>query len=312
LRTPTFCTRVIFAAYFCNATTSEHHAARRLLRALSPDMLVLWDRGFHSYELVAAVRQRGAHDLGRLPAQAHPQVLRRLPDGSQLVALRPPRTRPGQPALVVRLITYTLADAAGPRAGKPYRLITTLLDAGLYPARDLAGCYHERWEIEGVFDEQDTHQRLAARTLRRQQPVGVLQELYGWLIAHYAVRVLMHEAALRAWVDPDRLSFTQAVRVLGEAVLDFQVVVPAQWPRLYTRLLDDLARHRLPQRRRRSNPRAGRRRTSKFPQKRPGQRGTTSRQTSYHDLIVLLPLSAPSTTEVSATGRLERGEVPLI
>ena len=99
---------------------------------------------------------------------------------------------------MVRVIQYTIKDPALPGYGETHRLVTTLLDAERYPALDLACAYHERWEIELVIDEIDTHQRLAGRPLRSLKPVGVIQELYALLIAHYALRSLMHQAALHA------------------------------------------------------------------------------------------------------------------
>ena len=114
------------------------------------------------------------------------------------------------------------------------------------PAHDLACAYHERWEIEIVIDEIDTHQRLVGRTLRSLTPVGVIQELYGILLAHYAVRFLMHEAALTSDVDVDRLSFVHAVEVVRDAVPEFQMVAAAQQQLLYERMLQDIAAVRLP------------------------------------------------------------------
>jgi hypothetical protein len=129
-----------------------------------------------------------------------------------LAALRPwdyQRRKRGE-HLLVRVISYTLTDPARPCYGETYRVLTTLLDPRQAPAHDLACAYHERWEIELVVDELDRHQRLAGRTLRSLKPVGVIQELYGLSLSHYAVRVLMHEAALQADLDPDRLSFVHA------------------------------------------------------------------------------------------------------
>ncbi len=118
----------------------------------------------------------------------------------------------------------------------------------------------------------DTHQRLAGRPLRSRKPMGVIQELYGLLLAHYAVRFLMHEAALAQGVDPDRISFVRALRVLQDAVPDFQIAAPEFWPGLYRRLLRDIAAELLPARRHRSNPRVVKRKMSKFKLKRPEHR----------------------------------------
>jgi hypothetical protein len=242
-----------------------------MLRSLEPGMLVMWDRGLHDYDMIVQAHQPGTHVLSRLPAHVKPKRIRALPDGSYLAYLYPSdyqRRKRGEHVLV-RIIEYTLTDPALPGYGERHRLVTTLLDHRAYPALDLACAYHERWEIELVIDEVDTHQRLAGRPLRSRKPVGVIQELYGLLIAHYAIRYLMHEAALQVGVDPDRLSFIHALRVVAEAVPEFQMVPPDQLPHLYARLLRDIAEERLPERQSRSNPRVVKRKMSKFRLKRP-------------------------------------------
>lgn len=257
-------------AGFWPCRTSERVGGRRVLRSVGPGMLVMWDRNFHSYDMVVAAQRRGAQVLGRLPAGVQPEVVRTLADGSQVVALRPGDARRRDPheRVLVRLVTYTLTDPARPGYGEVHRLVTTLLDPDAAPALDLACAYHERWEIEVTVDEIDTHQRLVGRPLRSRRPVGVIQELYALLLAHYAVRALMHEAACQAGVDPDRLSFVQAARVIHDAIPEFQMAAPQEHPRLHARLLRDLAAGRLPPRRQRSNPRVVKRKMSKFPLKR--------------------------------------------
>jgi hypothetical protein len=201
-------THAIVDAGFWPCHTSERVGGFRLLRSVRGDMLVLWDRDFHDYDMLVGARRRGAQVLGRLPSHVKPQRLRTLSDGSVLAALRPSdyqRRKQGE-RLLVRVITYTITDPALPGYGETYRVLTTLLDPCQAPAHELACAYHERWEIELVVDELDTHQRLAGRTLRSLKPVGVIQELYGLLLAHYAVRMLMHEAAVQAELDPDRLT----------------------------------------------------------------------------------------------------------
>ncbi len=99
--------------------------------------------------------------------------------------------------------------------------------------------YHERWEIEITLDEIEVHQHFHDGPIRSKKPVGVLQELYGLLIAHWAVRFLMHQAAIKADLDPERLSFTHALRVIGEAVRDFQTAAPEMLPLVYARMLED-------------------------------------------------------------------------
>ncbi len=263
-------THCVVDAGFWPCHTSERVGGFRLLRSVHRGMLLMWDRGFHDFEMLAAARRREAHVLSRLPASVKPQVRRVLPDGSVLAALLPTeaaRRRRGE-HLLVRVITYTLTDPALPGYGQEHRVLTTLLNPRLAPAHAVACAYHERWEVELVIDEIDTHQRLVGRTLRSLTPVGVLQELYGVLLAHYAVRVLMHEAALQVDVDVDRLSFVHALEVVRDAVAEFQMVAEEQQPELYARLLQDIAAKRLSERRARSNARVVKRKMSNFKLKR--------------------------------------------
>jgi len=126
----------------------------------------------------------------------------------------------------------TFTDLALPGYGERHRLITAVLAAEHTPALALIGASHERWEIEVASDAMDPPQRLVRHPLRSQKPVGVIQELYGLLIAHDAVRRVMHEAAMRAGIDPDRLRFINAVRLVCDAIPECQMVAPEQQPQL--------------------------------------------------------------------------------
>ena len=295
-------------AGFWPGHTSERVGGFRLLRSVGRGMLLMWDRGFHDFAMVVATRRRGAHVLSRLPAGVLPQVVRGVPDGSVLAYLLPSadaRRRRGE-RILVRVITYSITDPTLPGYGEEHRVITTLLNPRLAPAHTVACAYHERWEIEVVIDEIDTHQRLVGRTLRSLTPVGVLQELYGVLLAHYAVRVLMHEAALHADVDPDRLSFVHALAIVRDAVPEFQMVAPGQQQALYARLLQDIAAKRLPARRARSNARVVKRKMSNFKLKRaehyrpPKPRGTFAEAVQIQPPPVLeLPPRKPQEQEAA-------------
>jgi hypothetical protein len=263
-------THAIVDAGFWPWHTSERVGGFRMLRSVEPGTLVMWDCGFHDFDMITAVRGRGAHVVSRLPAHVKPEFVRLLPDGSYLAWLRPSdyhRRRSGE-RLLVRILTYTLTDPARPGYREVHRLVTTLLSPERYPALELICAYHERWEIEIVIDEVQTHQRLAGRPLRSRKPVGVIQELYGLLLAHYAVRFVMHDAARAAGLDPDRISFVRAVRHLQDAVPDFQIAAPELLPSLYARLLREIAAEPLPARRHRCNPRVVKRKMSRFKLKR--------------------------------------------
>ena len=205
-----------------------------------------------------------------MPGYVKFKPLWRLSDGSYLAYIYPSdrgRRKAGEHQLV-RVIEYTLTDPDRPGYGETHRLMTSLLESECCPALELACAYHERWEVELAVDEMDSHQRLAGRPLRSKKPVGVIQELYGLLIAHYVVRHTMHQAALQAGLDPDRLSFTKALSLICDAIPEFQMVASEQHPALYRRLLEDIARHRLPERDNRINPRVVKRKMSNFRLKR--------------------------------------------
>ena len=124
------------------------------------------------------------------------------------------------------MIDYRLEGIEG---SEPiYRLATTILDPGKAPAGELAALYHERWEIETAFDELKTHLRGAKIVLRSKTPDLVRQEFYGLLMAHFAIRGLMHEAALKADEDPDRLSFLHAVRVIRRKMAVYGAIPPCE------------------------------------------------------------------------------------
>jgi hypothetical protein len=254
----------------------ERRGAKRLLRSVGAGMVVFLDRGLCSAEMIEAIYERGAQVIARLPAHVKPRLVRRLCDGTCLVWMIPTgrRVPKGQQGILVRLIAYTIDDPTNPGHGKTYRLVTTLLDPQRYPAQTLAVCYHERWSIEETYDELEVHLLHGSTPLRSRTVTGVLQEIYALLIAHYAVRALMHEAAVRADTDPDTLSFTATVTLVVEAIRDFQLAAPCLHELLFDRLLREIASHRVQQRPPRSNPRVVKRKMSNFPLKRSANRGS--------------------------------------
>jgi Insertion element 4 transposase N-terminal/Transposase DDE domain len=207
-------THVLWAAQMAPYATAEITLAQQVVPALRKGMLCLADRFFPSYQLWQTAAKTGADLLWRTRQNARLEVDRRLPDGSYLSRIYASTSdrRKQRQAIVVRAIDYRLQDM--PEAEPVYRLITTILDPQQAPAQELAALYHERWEIETALDELKTHLRGAQIVLRSKTPELVQQEFYGLLMAHFAIRGLMHEAALQADEDPDRLSFLHAVRVV--------------------------------------------------------------------------------------------------
>lgn len=278
-------THAIFDAGFWPCQSSEQRGGLRLLRSVGPGMLVLWDCGFQSLAMCRKCQQdRQANFLGRLPAHTKPIFYQRLADGSYLAHLK---NRQRQ-KLLVRVIEYSLDDPGRPGHGERRRLITSLLDACTYPAHALACAYHERWEVEILIDEADTHQRQPKKPCRSRTPVGVLQEFYGLLIAHYCVRQVMHAAAVATGLAPDRLSFTKALRILRNAIFEFQIVAEQQQSLLYDRMLSDIAHHILPPRANRSNPRVVKRKMSNFDKKREKHRSWPQPTKSFAEAVVVL------------------------
>ena len=225
-------THVLWGARMDPYATDEITLAQAVVPALQKGMLCLADRFFPGYELWQKARQTGAELLWRTRQNARLEVDQRLADGSCLSRIYASTSdrRNHRNARVVRVIEYRLKDV--PDAEPIYRLITTILDPKLAPAKELAALYHERWEIETALDELKTHLRGAQIVLRSKTPELVRQEFYGLLLAHFAVRGLMHEAALQAGEDPDRLSFLHSVRVVQRRLPRFAAIPPSPAQRL--------------------------------------------------------------------------------
>jgi hypothetical protein len=205
---------------------AEWEVAEPLLRSLTADMLCMADRGFVGYAHWQAGMKTGAQLLWRMPKSLLLPVEKQLDDGSYLSHLYPSeRDRKKQiNGIAVRVIEYTLPHV--PDSEPMYRLLTTLLDERIAPAQALAALYHERWEVELVFDELKTHLVQRRRVLRSKTPELVRQEFYGWVMAHYAVRWLMYQGAAQASIPERTLSFTANVQLLRRNLPQSGVISP--------------------------------------------------------------------------------------
>lgn len=186
-----------------------------LLAHLGPGMLCMADRGFNGFEHWQQARATGADLLWRCSDTRKLPVKTMLSDGSFLSVLSPSgvgRAKAAEQAIGVRVIEYAMPGVGG--AQSRYRLLTTLMDPNEAPAMELAALYHQRWEIEAVFDELKTHLRQSKRVLRSKVPELVRQEFYGWVLAHYAVRWLLHQSATRHRLSHAELSFKGHVELL--------------------------------------------------------------------------------------------------
>jgi len=206
-------THAIFDAALGPYTSSEVALADRLWGSLEKGMLCLADRNFYSFERFQTARRTGAQLLWRVSSSVELPREQTLEDGSYLTsiyALKNRRAkRDGEPA---RVIEYGLDDPVLAPEEQRYRLITTILSPEQAPAKELAALYPQRWELESALDELKTHQRGPRVVLRSKDPEGVYQEAYGHLCTHYAIRCVLHDAALRAELAPHRLSFIRGLR----------------------------------------------------------------------------------------------------
>ena len=219
-------THVLFGSQMDSYSTGEVPLAEAAIGYLERGFLCLADRFFYGFELWRKAHSTGADLLWRIKKNIVLPCEKRLWDGSYLSRIYPSvkKRRHKAEGVAVRVIEYRLDGVEG--SEEIYRLMTTILDPDKAPAKELAALYHERWEIETAFDELKTHLRGPRIVLRSKTSVLVRQEFYGLVLAHFAVRALMHEAALMDDVDPDRLSFVHSVRVIRRKIPFFPAIPP--------------------------------------------------------------------------------------
>ena len=220
-------THVLWGAQMDQYATDELTLAEKVIPWLGEGMLCLADRFFPSYKLWRTAAKTGADLLWRTRQNARLDPEKRLSDGSYLSRIYATTAdrRKKRNGIMVRVIDYRFKNVAD--AQPLYRLITTILDPQQAPAKELAALYHERWEIETTLDELKTHLRGAQIVLRSKTPELVRQEFFGLLMAHFAIRGLMHEAALKADEDPDRLSFLHSVHVVQRRMARYSAIPPS-------------------------------------------------------------------------------------
>ena len=222
-------THLIVDALMCPYRIGERVRVKKLLRSVAPGMLLMWDRGLHSYQMVQATQKQGCHFLGRVPANVKFVPEQVLDDGSYLAWIHPDgkSKKKGYSKILLRVIEYTIETEP---EQKTYRLITSLLEPRLYPALVLAREYHTRWEVENTIDELKTHLNGRKTPIRSLNPREVVQEVYGWLLGHWAVRSLMFQASQQAEISPLRLGFTGTLKVIRAAIPEFQNTSAEQIP----------------------------------------------------------------------------------
>jgi Insertion element 4 transposase N-terminal/Transposase DDE domain len=272
---------------------SEQKLVVQLFDRIPADALLLEDRGFFSYDHWKMLDGQGVKLLVRMKSNVILRPFQRLPDGSYLAKIYPSsyhrdKDRDG---IVVRVIEYTLDDPQRTGHGEQHRLLTNLFDHEMFPARELACKYHERWEEELVFDEQKTHldprRPGKAAHFRSQTPQGVEQELYALSLGHFVVRALMLEAAKEANLDVDRLSFTGCLRILQARLPECDSSTPVGLDEWFHLLQQELADEWIEPRRNRVNPRVVKRKMSKFAKKRPKHRSQPPSQKTFAETVVI-------------------------
>jgi hypothetical protein len=284
-------THAVIDAVF--GTDSEQVLAQRLTPALTPGMLLLGDRNFPSWKLWAHCTERGAHLLWRVKASRLLPRLGTFADGSWLAVLPKPGTG-SRRGFWVRVIEYTVTvTATDPRTGQVthrtelFRLLTTICDPELANANELAACYRQRWESESGYQELKTFQRGPRAVLRSTDPDGVYQELYAYLITYQAIRSLIVQAAHTEGIDPDRLSFTTALRAVRRWISTASTASTRVLAVAVAAALTEIGQDQH-QRRTRSSPRAVKRSQASYPAKRHATH-QTSTPVSYHITAITEP-----------------------
>jgi hypothetical protein len=204
-------THAAFACAMGPYKQSEASLAKEVLPRLEAGMLLLADRGFFGYEMWTRAQATKADLLWRVKNNMRLPLEKRLSDGSFLSRIYPSPSdlRTGVGGTLVRVVEYKVEGSDA-----PFRLVTTILDPDAAPAQELAALYQERWEAELIFDEIKTHLKGSKIVLRSKTPALVKQEFWGLMVAHRALRSLMHQAAVEQEWDPDDLSFVHTVRVV--------------------------------------------------------------------------------------------------
>jgi hypothetical protein len=277
-------------------SSGEQAMVDALLRHLTLEMLLLWDRGFFSYGLWKKLDARGVKVLARVKSGLILRPVRTLADGSYIAKIYQSDydRKKDRGGIEVRVIRYALDDPQRVGHGEEHVLITNLFDEELYPAMELIPLYHERWEEELVFDEQKTHQdpRRATKPaqLRSETPAGVIQEIYALSLAHFVTRALMFEAAQTVGLDLDRLSFLGCFQILKCRLPECNTSTPQTFEEWYQGLLWEMQLERTDDevRRNRINPRVIKRKMSNWKKKRPEHRHLPPMKKTFTETVVMI------------------------
>ena len=237
-------THAFLAAEVAGYAVGEKTLAQRLYPRLRDDELLTADRNFYSFDGWRLAARTGAALLWRAPTQLALPVVAVLSDGTYLSVLINPKIRGARRDRVlaaaragcdidpddghlVRVIEYDVPDRVGNGTGELIVLLTTIVDPGRARADELAAAYHNRWEEETSNDQLKTHLRGPGRVLRSRLADLARQEIWAWLTVHYALAVLIARAAEATDLDPDRISFTRALRIARRTAAATAAIPPS-------------------------------------------------------------------------------------
>ena len=215
--------------------SGEQSLARKLYPQLEGDWMLIADRNFYCWKDWCTAADTGAALLWRVRATAALPVLEPLPDGSWRSVLIDPKisgrerdalagaARRGEDldegqARHARVIRYQVPGREGNGRDELITLVTTITGFRLAPAEQLAQAYHERWEHETGNRQLKTYLRGPGTILRSHSPALAEQEIWGYLLTHYAISALICQAATAAGIDPDRVKFKRTLRIVRRAV----------------------------------------------------------------------------------------------
>jgi hypothetical protein len=271
----------------------EPTMAMRLVKHLTPEMLVFLDAGFFGYPLLRQIMSSGAQFLVNVSSTPLLEPICELSDGSYLTKIYPTvqdrkHDRRGR---IVRVLRYTIDDPQRTGHGEVHRLVTTLLDEFQFPAKELIVLYHERWEVELTYDEQKNHQDPRRPTkvthLRSETPAGVVQELYALSLAHFVVRKAIFDTASQHGQDPDRISFTGAIQILRTRLPECTTACPSGIKAWYQNLLAEISTEKVDPRRNRINPRVVKHARCKWSAKKPEHYRLPRLRKPFHETVIL-------------------------
>lgn len=281
-------THLITDALLSPYRIGERKRAIKLLRSVGSGMLLMWDRGLHSFKMVNATLKQKCHLLGRIPANVKFEVVKVFDDGSYLSWIAPDgkSKKKGATRIPIRVIEYVIEDNGTQIV---YRLITDLMDISTFSALLLAQEYHQRWEAENTLDELKVHLNGRKTPIRSKKPREVVQEIYGWLLGHFCIRCLMFQSATRKGISPLRLSFTGSLRVIRRAVPLFQQAALSEINLFFSWLVSEILDQKIPPPQHRSNPRVVKKPRSKFKSKKRCHRNNNTERQQLSFVIFKTP-----------------------